>query len=103
MMIKINKLYTYTAERKFTLMLFMGLIGMVCLYILLVFLTTFNISSHRALQNNIQALRSGLSDLESEYTTQNGAVTKEKALLLGFVQPKKEIFAFRQRLVQNGL
>mgnify|MGYP001610072232 CR=1 FL=1 len=102
-MVKINKLYTYTAERKFTLVLFMGLVGMVLLYILLVFLTTFNVSSHRALQNNIQAFHSNLSDLESEYTAQNSMVTKEKAVSLGFVQPKKEIFAFRQRLVQNGL
>ncbi|MBI2108640.1 MAG: hypothetical protein HYT93_00460 [Parcubacteria group bacterium] len=101
MYIKIHKLYTYAAERQLTIMLFMGFLGIVFLYVLLVGLATFNISAQRALQNNMQSLYSNISDLESEYTGLNNAINHERAATLGFVEPKKEIFAFRQRLVQN--
>ncbi len=101
-MVKIHTLYTYAGERHLTLMLCMGLLGIIFLYILLVGLTTFNVSSHRALQNNIQTLNSNISDIESEYAGLNSTVNKAHAFSLGFIQPQKEIFAFRQRLVQNN-
>lgn len=80
----------------------MMLVGLVCVYILFVSLTTLTISSHGSLQYQKQALNSKIGDLESEYTALHSTIDRERALSLGFVQPKKEIFAFRQRLVQNN-
>ncbi len=102
MLIKIHTLYTYTRERRFTLALLAALVAILFSYIFLVGFATFNVSMQEMLGRDTQTLNSRIGDLESEYATLNQSVNRARAISLGFMPPKKEIFAFRQRLVQNG-
>jgi len=102
-MIRIQKLYAYTSERRFIWFLCVVFLVALFLYILLLTLTTFNIAAHNTLSNEIQILNSQIGNLEARYIVLNRNISHEYAYALGFKKPQKEIFAFRKRLVQNNI
>jgi len=73
------------------------------LQVLLVGLTTFNVAAQNTLSKEIQVLNSQIGDLEAQYITLSGDISRKHAFALGFKEPQKEIFAFRKRLVQNSV
>ena len=101
MIAKIHTLYAYTAERHIIWIFFTACVGAILVYILLVAATTFNIAAHSTIQKDLHVLNSQIGDLEAEYIILNNSVTRQHAYLLGFQEPRKEIFAFRKRLVQH--
>lgn len=100
-MVKFQTLYVHTTERHLIFILCTGFVGVIFLYIFLVGATTVNVAAHEAIQNDIQTTHSSIGDLESSYIVLSNGISKEEATILGFKQPKKEIFAFRKRLVRN--
>ena len=103
MISKIQTLYTYSVERSLVWALLTSLVGAMFLYVVLVGLTAFNLAAHDSTQRDIRIFKSSMSDLESSYLARSGHLNQEHALLLGFQEPQKELFAFRKRLVQNDV
>ena len=100
---KIQTLYIYTTEKRSIFILCSLLIGFLFLYIAFIGIIAATVASHDTIQGKIQALNSSVGELESEYRVLTKNITKEEALALGFKKPKKEVFAFRKRLVQNDI
>ncbi len=99
----IQTLHIYRTEQRFIFILCGILTVSVFLYIVLVGIVTSTVASHDSVVRGIEAVRSSVSELESQYIALSRGITKEEAFALGFSEPRKEIFAFRKRLVQNGI
>ena len=99
---KIQTLHFQTLEQRSIFTLCAVLFGAGFLYIFLIGGITYNLAAHETTLHDIQILGSSIGDLESKYIALSGGISPETAFALGFAEPKKEIFAFRKRLVQNG-
>jgi len=75
-------------------------LAVVLLYGYFVNAAILNIVTRQHAAEELQGLQSVVADLESRYSTLRGEVTRERARVLGFVEPKNQTFTSEKRLVR---
>ncbi len=91
-----NEIILNTSIQRILFRILVGaLIALSVIYVYMIGSITFNVVARKSLENTSRILGSNISELELTYLNSMNEVNKNKALSLGFVDTKSNIFATR--------
>lgn len=91
-----NDIAANTDTRRFIFRIIVSSLICLCLvYVYMIGSITFNVIARKSLETTARNLNSSISQLELTYLSSINSVNKDKAIELGFVETKSNIYATR--------